>query len=244
MVGEESTPKPQEFLPVLGTNREATMAIMQENLGGEQITANQLLRIVMPSGKSKAFEISELEGPKHLTSIEAIIIYQHQHRAWWEKSMEDGGVTAPDCSSPDAVNGVINAEYVGEDTEIGGDCDVCPKAKFGSASDGRRQACKLMRRIFLMREGAIIPCYLDLPPTSLINYRNFMTALTNKALPYYGVIVRIGLEQDKSKGNVDYNKATFSLVRVLSNVEVAAMSGFRDKIVPYLKSVRVEYDQK
>lgn len=231
------------FLPVLGSERENVLAVMQENLGGENISASQLRRILMPSGRNTSFEISDVTGPSYAPSMQVIVVYQHPHRAWWEKGLDEGGgSTPPDCSSPDAVTGFIHPESVTQDQECGGECDSCPKAKFGSASDGRRQACKLMRRLFIMPKGAVIPSILDLPPTSLQNYRDFMTAMTNKALPYHAAILEIGLEKSQSKGKVDYSKATFKLVRVLEGDELKGIAAFRDQIVPFLRTVKVDYD--
>ena len=69
-------------------------------------------------------------------------------------------------------------------------------SQFGSASNGRGKACKNMRVLYLLRSGEFMPLAINLSPTSISPFREFLNqgfVFRNRAT--YGSLVEIGLKR-------------------------------------------------
>jgi len=101
-----------EIVPVakyaaLATTPEEVLAIVQQNIGNDQITAQDLDRVTLPLGGITNWQIPTLDGEESLQYIEGIIVHHSSPRAYWEKSLDEGEASAPpDCSSEDSQWGV------------------------------------------------------------------------------------------------------------------------------------------
>lgn len=212
---------------------------MRDNLGqGDTLSINDLQRVKLPTGGSTMWQVPSLTGKaENIEELEGVILYWHRHRAYWEKGMDQGGKSSPDCASRDGLVGRVNPESEAEDRGQGGECERCPLSKFGSAADGRRQACKDQRRVFLLRPGRMLPTVVNLAPTSAAAMKAFMTSLTAENIPYYRCLVGITLESEVSAGNVDYAKARFGVKDVMDEATFEQFRPFREQMLPYLKEV-------
>lgn len=217
---------------------------MRDNLGeGDVLSINDLQRIKIPTGGSTVWQVPSITGkPENLEALEGVILYWNRHRAYWEKSMNQGGKSAPDCYSRDGVIGRINPEFGAQNRGQGGECARCPLSQFGSAADGRRQACKDQRRVFLLRPGRMLPSVVNLAPTSAAVMKGFLTSLTAENIPYYRCLIKLSLEQDMSANNVEYAKVKFGVDNTMSDEDFAAFAPYRDQMLPYLKSVDLTED--
>ena len=94
--------------------------------------------------------------------------------------------------------------------EPGGTCATCTLSQFGSASNGRGKACKNMRVLYLLRSGEFMPLAINLSPTSISPFREFLNqgfVFRNRAT--YGSLVEIGLKRQTNPEGKDYSVATF-----------------------------------
>jgi hypothetical protein len=202
--------------------------VLQENLGGEAISAFELDRVKVPSGGGTTWEVPTLEGVEDAKAIEGVVIYFKNQNAYW-KEKYDGQNNPPNCVSNDGMVGIGTP---------GGDCAVCPLNAFGS--EGKGKACKNMRTLFVLREGDVLPLVLTLPPTSLKDARKYFLRLASKGIPYYGVITEITLDKDKNENGITYSKAKLSLKGRLDPDTVKKLKAFQDSLKPALDAVKVD----
>jgi hypothetical protein len=81
--------------------------------------------------------------------------------------------------------------------------------------------------------------YIDLPKTSLTNFKDYRKRLTNKAKVIYGVVTVIELEKAKSESKIEYSKATFSSAGDITLSERASVKQYMNAIS---NSLRIERD--
>lgn len=204
--------------------------IVEENLGSEGVSAYDLDRVKIPAGGATAFEVPTLEGEESIKEIEGIIIFWKTARAYWPEKF-NGENNPPQCSSVDGE--------VGQGTP-GGYCSKCPLAQFGSADNGKGQACKQMRQLFIVRENDILPLVLTLPPTSIKPAKQYFMRLASKGIKYTHAVTRITLEKAKSGEGITYSKAAFALVKQLEPAVCTKIDAFTESIRPMLETVAIE----
>ncbi len=204
--------------------------IVQENLGSEGVSAYDLDRVKIPAGGATAFEVPTLEGEESVKEIEGIIIFWKTARAYWPEKF-NGENNPPQCSSVDGEVGQGNP---------GGYCSKCPLAQFGSAENGKGQACKQMRQMFIVRENDILPLVITLPPTSIKPAKQYFMRLASKGIKYTHAVTRITLEKAKSGDGITYSKAAFALVKQLEPAVCTKIDAFTESIRPMLETVAIE----
>lgn len=219
----------EEQYPILAANASVGQ-LMRDNLGGTNFTAFDLERITIPTGGGTAFKVTTLTGEDSFPTLSGIIVHYQDCRAFWKSAFS--GETPPDCASEDARIGV---------GDPGGKCADCPYAEFGSAmregKAGKGQACKQVRRLFLLQPKTYLPAMLSLPPTSIKNCKQYFTRVTNAGLPYWGVVSEIGLEKTKSGDGIAYSKATFRCATV--NGQLATLNAEEAaKVREYAKALK------
>ncbi len=186
---------------------------LQENFGDEKLGQRDLDKIQIPTGSTSMFMVPDLEeGEKSVKTIEAVIVYYRVARAYWEKSLDDGGGNSPpDCYSNDGKMGI---------GKPGGSCIGCPLNEFESAKKGKGKACQERKLLFLMMPDSLMPRVLSLPPTSLSNFKKYLTRLTSGVVAYPGVITEIGLTKDKNNDGIEYHQATFKMARRMEKSDI------------------------
>ena len=166
-------------LPVLSEDMGQAMA---EEMDGLQLS---FPRIKIPSGGGLAFEVpgDDPENPDAVKEVVGVIVDHHPVNAYWADKYA-GANNPPDCSSMD---GKVGIDADGNRKP----CNSCQYNQWGSAEDGRGKACKNMHRVYILREGEMLPLLLTLPPTSLKNLSDYLgLRVITKGLRSYGVIDR------------------------------------------------------
>lgn len=209
---------------------------VEANLGGQKLSENDLDVVKLPSGGGMFFEVPDLEDAKAEKTLTGVIVAHKAVRAFWRESIgSGGGGQPPDCYSPDNTWGFGDP---GDGLRARGQgCEDCPMAQFGTAtnddgSPGRGQACKQSHLLFLVRPEDMLPLVLRLPPTSLQPTKKFLMRLSGKAVPYYAVVVEIGLDKKSNADNTDYAQATFKMVARLGEEEAGKVKAFGDSLRP------------
>ena len=231
-MAKELAVKQMAEFPALAQDIKTLQAAMAENLGGASISPFDLDKVQIPSGGGLAWTVATLEGETSVSEVMGIIVHVQNARAYWKESFgESGGGTPPDCISDDALVGI---------GDPGGRCAECPNAAFGSDARHRGQACKLIQRLFLLRDGDMLPVVVNLPPGSLKNARKYLLRLVSNGIKASGVVTKIGLERDKNQDGITYSKATFAMVGKLDSAQAEAACAYGKALAPAFKRVPVD----
>ena len=219
-------------LPVLSDDMAAAMA---EELDGLQLS---FPRVKIPSGGGLAFEVpgDDPENPDTEKEIVGVIVDHHPVNAYWQDKYA-GGNNPPDCSSMD---GKVGMDQDGNRKP----CNSCPMNEWGTAEDGRGKACKNMHRVYILREGEMLPLLLTLPPTSLKNLSDYLgLRVITKGLRSYGVITKVSLKKAQNAGGINYSQAVFSLAGKLSPEQTKAMAEYSQAIKSITRQLAVDANE-
>jgi len=234
-------PAKTEDFPVLAMEAadfKEKFEIVRENLGGRQISPLDLDRVKVPAGGGKVWELPTLDGEvKAATEWDGVIIAWRDIRVFWADKYEGGGVP-PDCVSDDGVTGK---------GAPGGACRDCPLAVFGTAvkedgSQGRGQACQAKAQLFVLVAGSWLPTVLTAPPTSITPIRRYLTRLASRALPFYGVMTRFGLEPDKSADGFAFSKVLPTAVAPLADDQRKRARAYSKQFAPLVATIALTQD--
>ena len=213
---------PVERYAALATTPDEVLAIVQQNIGNDQITAQDLDRVTLPGGGITNWQIPTLDGEESLQYIEGIIVHHSPPRAYWATSLDEGeGSGPPDCSSEDSQWGVGTP---------GGDCFTCPLGQWGSADKGAGKACKEKRLLYILRADAILPIVVQAPATSIGNIKKYMLRLANSRTPYWQVYTRLGLE--KQSGAFPFSRIVPRSLGLISVEDSPKVQAYVDSIKP------------
>lgn len=207
---------------------EKQLAVMAEELDGLGQIPFDVIKI--PSGGGLVFEVpgDDPENPDTEKVIRGIIVHHHAVNAWWKEAYT-GGNAAPDCAS---LDGKLGVDMVTGETKR---CDTCPFNQFGSADNGNGKACKNGHRIYILREGEMLPLMISLPPTSLKALKDYLAKrLIMKGIRPVDVITEISLAKEKNADGISYSKCVFKKAGELSPEQKAlsyAASDFVKRIV-------------
>lgn len=198
---------------------------MREELAGLD---GSFERIKIPAGGSTVFEVPGEEPGKTdaVKEFSAVILFHHPLHAFYRDSYT-GGNNPPDCGSYDGLVGVGFP---------GGECAVCPHNQFGSAENGGK-ACKNRRRIYVLREGELLPLLLSLPTGSLKEYSRYIKRLLGKGRMSNMVVTRFSLQKATNAGGLVYSQAQFALERALSIDELALINPLSKQMKKHSQTV-------
>ncbi len=147
------------------------------------------------------------------------IPYFHSARVLFPKQEGDdhqeGNV--PLCSSVDGKAG----QYVDENgVMMPRSCQGCPFDVFGSdLNGGRGKACKTMRRLYVLTADSDVPAILNLPPSSLKKWDQFVSAVRFQGQFVSSFAVELALEIKQSGANTWSVLKQPAVVRALTPVE-------------------------
>jgi hypothetical protein len=207
-------------------------ALIEDNLGDEEVGEFNLSRITFPSGKPPyRWEIPTLTGSAPQDTFDGIIILKKQTRAFWPVSIDDGGGnTPPSCSSPDARRGYGKQWATKLDPDPAGDprlvvCKQCPNSQFGS-DGGRGQACQQKAQLFVLVENGLLPTVVSIPPASLKPLTNYMMALANAGIRHTDVVTTFGLGETANAGGTAHALLRLELAGRLAPDDVERARGY------------------
>lgn len=245
-----------EKYAILKQDISALPAILEANIGaGQAINEFDMDRVGIPGGGGLAWSVPDLNGePEAVPELVGVILLHGDRRAYWKIGFdESGGGTPPDCSSMDGRTGI---GYIrGEEKENGEPktraCKTCPMAQWGSGdfddkgqplpknkcSNG--QACTQRKVVFLLRQGDVLPLIVDLAPTSIKAFTQFMLRLTSKGIPCYGAVVGLKLRNENSNTGIKYSVVSPRLISTLPDEDITKMSQIAAAMKPYFDKTGV-----
>lgn len=217
------------------------MAAIQEEL--QDIDRVPFGRIRIAGGGANVFKVTDPgDDDAHTeTEIVGVVILSHKCNAYWpaKYGSDDDASKKPDCASMDGKIGIV------AETGECRDCDACPFNQFNSAPDGGAgKACKNMRRLYLMRDGDILPMVLSLPATALKSYDNYRTRLLSQQhKTAVGVVTKITLKTAKSSKGVEYSTPIFEPDAILPAAEVERVRAFAAQFEVAAKRAGITEDE-
>ena len=186
-------------------------------------------RVKIPAGGTLQFEMpsDDPDNPDYEKTLVGVILHNHATCAYWPAGSEYDDDTTPLCSSVDGKVGIGTP---------GGACAACVMNRFGSAPDGSKgKACKNMRVLYLLRSGEYMPLQVNLPPTSIKPFKEFLNrAFMLRRRATYGSIVQIGLKRENN-GTNDYSVATFKLLQDFQGEELAQIRAYANSFKEQIK---------
>lgn len=213
-----------ERYPAIAEDPRELMQLVEQNLGGETITASNLPKITVPNGDSLFWQI---DGEDPVREIEGVVLFQTLVRAFWSTAYEDGDHGPPDCFSNDSNRGIGNP---------GGDCDTCKFAQYGSdPKGGEGQACRQTRPLYILRPGHSLPTLLRVPPTSLKSAKAFLVSLITTRTFISSIVVKLSLAKGKKNPIVQFRSG-----QKLSEGDAAKAREFADAMRPLFDATAVE----
>lgn len=205
----------QNFPLPVGDSQIDLSNILAENLGDETLSPFDLDRVTVPPGGVTTFQ---LPGEEESKTLDGVIIKAQKSRAFWKESMGGEGGSPPDCVSYDMEHGI---------GEPGGECETCPNNKFGSGQSGHNKACKETMHIYMLQAEMLLPIIIQVPPSSLRNYKKYAGRLISKARSINGVVTRFSLKKENSKGGTAYASLQMEDVGDLSQEQYKAVQDYR-----------------
>lgn len=183
-------------------------------------------RVKIPAGGAVQFELptDDPDNPDYTRSLVGVLIHNHPACAYWSEGTDDDENNPPVCSS---LDGKVGIGYPG------GTCATCELNKYGTSTKGRGKACKNMRVLYLLRNGEYMPLQINLPPTSLKSFQDFVQkAFILRRRGSNGSLIMITLKKENN-GN-DYSVAVFRRLYDFAGEELAQIlaysNNFKDQI--------------
>lgn len=207
-----------------------TVALLEENLGGEQLEVFDLDQVKVPGGGALQWTLmDELGGEVQKDSVEGVIVFHHLVRNYWEQSIDEGGGgSPPDCTG-------LPGHWIGKESNTlfgegrpGGDCELCPHAAFGGD-------CTQKRFLFMLAPDTLLPFLLRVPQSSLSNVKTYILRLTGKGIPLTSVVSSFGLEKAKSANGITYSRIKPNAANRLSPELSESALTFAQQIRPFLQ---------
>ncbi len=182
----------------------------------------QLPRIKIPSGGGIAFEIpsADPESPDISKTVTGTIILHHPINRLYLKGLDSKAAgeddKAPDCYSNDGKTGEPVDMDAASAECYGGDCAACAMNQFGTArGGGKGKACSNRHRLLLLAEGQMFPWVVDVTPTSLKKFKEYVsTQLLTNHRPTWAMVTEIGLKKVQG-AQADYAEMQFRTTKLL-----------------------------
>jgi len=190
-------------------------------------------RIKIPAGGALQFEIpsGDPENPDYEKTIVGVVMHHHEAYSYWAEGEEYSENARPLCASVDGKDGFGSP---------GGKCKVCALNRYGTAQRGTGKACKNMRILYVLRSGDTMPMQLNLPPTSLKPWKNFVNqAFLFRRRASWGSVIEIGLKK-MTNGKDAYSVATFRLLRDFCGEELTQIRTLTSQFHEQLELILAE----
>ena len=165
------------------------------------------------------------------SAVKAVILYHHPIHSYYKEKFT-GGNNPPDCGSMDGKIGVV------AETGECKNCGSCPYAKFGSGDNGG-MACKQKRRVYILREGEILPVILTVPTGSLKEFTKYVTRLLQKGKKTNSVVTKFTLKKVQNSTGITFSQVVCSVDRALSPDEQQNINAMSEQVKAFAGHVAI-----
>ncbi len=180
-------------------------------------------RIKIPAGGGISYEVpgDDPSSPDTVKEFKAVILYHHPIHSYYKEKF-NGGNQLPDCSSVDGKIGVVS------ETGECRSCANCENCKFGSGDNGG-MACKQKRRVYLLREGELLPVLLTIPTGSLREFTKYVTRLLQKGKKTNSVVTKFTLQKAQNSTGITFSQVVCSVDRPLTAEEAKSINAMSEQ---------------
>ncbi len=131
------------------------------------------------------------EATEPAKEFQGLVIYGKKYKAFYAKDWVKGSKEIPDCFSHDSVAPEADVKARQNPT-----CKGCPKNQFGTAKQGKGKACRDIRQLFVLPnvvkdQESLMPKQLDVTPSSLRNWDDYMGRLVEHGLSFDEVETKV-----------------------------------------------------
>jgi hypothetical protein len=228
-----------ERFPALAPDtRQDMIDLMAENFGDdESMSVTNLTMVKIPSGTSApVFSFRENGEDKGEKVLKGVVVAWQARRNYWESDQVTN--EAPDCSSRDGKIG-FGAYGQGSQENPTGACDTCPMSQWNEVG-GKRvpPPCKPQQAILLMVEGEAFPWYIQVPRTSMKNFKDYRATVFKKLKGVAQVLTELTLKKVKGDGVPDYYLIEFKMLDDLGKAAKVAALEVGQAMLPILNRVQ------
>jgi hypothetical protein len=233
-----------ERFPALAPDtRQDMIELMAENFGqDEAMSVTNLTMVKIPSGSSAGvFSYKENGEDQTAKTLKGVVVAWQDRRNYWESEQVTN--EAPDCFSRDGKVG-IGLFGKGSPENPSGMCETCPMSQWhdGPAGpDGKAKRvpppCKPQQAILLMVEEEAFPWYIQVPRTSMKNFKNYRAEVFKKLKGVAQIVTEMTLEKVKGEGVPDYFVIKFKMGEDLGKAAKRAALEVGEAMLPILNRV-------
>lgn len=142
-------------------------------------------------------------------TVDVVIVAAGYERAYYPGDYDPDNIVPPACFAQHLTDEDLLTPHASVPNPQAASCAACPKSKFGSATRGKGQACKIRRKL------AVIPldsaksaetlqsaeiAVAAVPPTSTKAFSDYAHKVSSQAaLPYYAVGTALSCEPHPKK---------------------------------------------
>ncbi len=187
-------------------------------------------RIGTPGASGTTFGVPGLNPGEtdEVKEFSAVILYHHPMSFYFTEPY-NGQRTEPTCSTYDGITGTGTP---------GGLCRNCPLNQFKSGLNGGK-ACRNKRRVFLLREGELLPVLLSIPTGSLKAFSDYVKRLVARGIKPSTVVTKFSIEKVQGNGPV-FAQLKFTVDRNLTAEEQESVAAMTAQVREYAASAAIE----
>lgn len=200
----------------LTTTPKVDPSYMAEELEGLGSISLDIVKI--PAGGGIMFELpsDDPDNPDVTKDLTGVIVDHHAMNNFWASDFTGENVN-PDCVSLDGKGG--KDMHSGEMKN----CASCTFNQFGSKGAGK--ACRNSHRLYILRDGDGLPLILNLPPSSLKTFKEYLAKrILLRGQKLSQVVTQITLKKAQSKSGITYSQASFTKVGDLTPEQIAEVA--------------------
>ena len=190
----------------------------------------------LPRAKMRSEGIELIEGQPLTTQLEGIIVLTKRTNVYYAKPYNPSAITPPDCYSLDGITPETDMRDRDGNPKkpVSPKCKGCPMAEFGTNTMKSGKACRNLKPIYVLLDGAIMPRQLTVAPSSLKAANQYLMDLAERGLAYRKVMTRI--TAFKKNAADTYMSLKFELARKLNDQETLDTEFIRSKWLPIMQS--------
>lgn len=203
---------------------------------GGDISGGSFTRVKHPAGGSISWEIpTPTDVPEVVQEIVGVVVDDHFQSSLWLHDSDDAENTPPDATWIEVEPGVVHAQISDDAIAAGAldDIDADPFNAWGSGRGGRGKKAKQTYRLYVLRDGAVEPIVITVPPSSFKAWTDFKRYVlsTHKAL-IPEVAIRMTLKRQENPDGKPYATIAFAVAERLQPEVGQAMLAKREEIRP------------
>jgi len=172
--------------------------------------------------KRGKFFLTEDSNDQGVEEFTGVLLYHGRQNTFWHAGFDKNNITPPDCSAADGKTG----SKAREGNKFGS-CADCHFNQFKSHPSGKGKACRNQVKLYILRQGTLVPTTFLIAPTSLgvFNRGYLLDQVTQKGLAYWKVTTTFTAYQQHDE---TFTRVKFAVDGVFKGEEATKVKELRD----------------